>query len=58
MKWCQRSRIISSVNETISCAYNLDDAIASITYPSGKTITYTVGNAERLAAILSDRGVV
>lgn len=44
------SRTISSINKTISYAYNLDSTIASVTYPSGKTITYTVSNAQRLTA--------
>jgi RHS repeat-associated protein len=44
------SRTISGINKTISYAYNLDSTIASVTYPSGKTITYTVSNAQRLTA--------
>ncbi len=44
------SRIISGVNKTISYTYNFDSTVASVTYPSGKTITYTVSNAERLTA--------
>jgi RHS repeat-associated protein len=42
------SRTISGVNKTISYAYNLDGTFASVTYPSGKTVTYTVNNAQRL----------
>ncbi len=44
------SRTISSINKTISYAYNLDGTVGTSTYPSGKTITYTVSNAERLTA--------
>ena len=42
------SRIISGVNKSISYAYNLDNTVAAVTYPGGKTVTYTVSNAERL----------
>ena len=44
------SRTIAGVTKTISYAYNLDSTIASVTYPSTKTITYTVSNAQRLTA--------
>lgn len=39
-----------NVTKTIQYAYNEDGTIASITYPSGRTITYTTGNAERATA--------
>lgn len=40
----------SAVTQTISYSYNLDSSIATVTYPSGKTVTYTVSNAQRLTA--------
>ena len=47
-------RIINSipnaVTQTISYAYNLDSTIGTVTYPSGKTVTYTTSNAERLTS--------
>jgi RHS repeat-associated protein len=35
-------RTISGVAQTISYSYNLDGSLASLTYPSGRTITYGV----------------
>ena len=40
----------SAVTQTISYSYNLDGSIATVTYPSGKVVTYTVSNAQRLTA--------
>jgi RHS repeat-associated protein len=40
----------SAITQTISYSYNLDGSIATLTYPSGKTVTYTVSNAQRLTA--------
>jgi RHS repeat-associated protein len=39
-----------SVSETVSAAYNYDSSIASITYPSGRLVTYKVSNAQRTGA--------
>lgn len=36
-----------NVSETASTSYNYDGSIKAITYPSGRTITYTTGNAQR-----------
>jgi len=43
----QQKEAIAGVTKTISYTYNGDGTIASITYPSGHTVTYAVGNAER-----------
>src|SRR5579859_2990483 len=43
-------RTILGVTATVSYAYNLDGSIATVTYPSGKVITYTVSNAQRPTA--------
>ncbi|HEV2195581.1 MAG TPA: RHS repeat-associated core domain-containing protein [Candidatus Acidoferrum sp.] len=42
--------ILGSPALTTSYSYNLDGSIATVTYPSGKVVTYTVGNAQRLTA--------
>jgi RHS repeat-associated protein len=36
-----------NVTKSISYTYNLDDSVASITYPSGKVVNYTYSNAAR-----------
>jgi YD repeat-containing protein len=41
-------RTILGVTKTISYVYNLDGSAATVTYPSLKTVTYTVSNAQRL----------
>lgn len=43
-------RIILGITKTISYFYNLDGSIATVTYPSGKQVAYTVSNAQRLTA--------
>ncbi|MBZ5550907.1 MAG: hypothetical protein LAO22_23620, partial [Acidobacteriia bacterium] len=43
----QIGQTINTYNKTISYGYNYDDSVASITYPSGRTITYTPGAAGR-----------
>jgi RHS repeat-associated protein len=40
-------RSIGTVTKTISYAYNLDGSRASITYPSGRVLSYTYGNDAR-----------
>jgi RHS repeat-associated protein len=40
-------RTIAGVSNTLSYGYNLDGSLSSITYPSGRTVTYNVGNAQR-----------
>jgi RHS repeat-associated protein len=40
-------RTIGSVTNSIEYTYNLDGSAETITYPSGRTITYTVSAAER-----------
>jgi RHS repeat-associated protein len=43
-------RTILGATETTSYVYNLDGSAATVTYPSGKTVTYTVSNAQRLTS--------
>jgi RHS repeat-associated protein len=40
-------RTISSITKSISYAYNLDGSVASVTYPSGRVISYDVTGAGR-----------
>jgi RHS repeat-associated protein len=40
-------RTIGSVTKNIAYTYNLDGSVATLTYPSGRTITYTVSAAQR-----------
>ena len=40
-------RTINSVTKTTTYAYNKDSSLASVTYPSGRTITYATGGAQR-----------
>ena len=41
------ARTIGSATKTIQYTYNLDNTVASIQYPSGNTITYKPGDAQR-----------
>jgi YD repeat-containing protein len=43
-------RTIAGQTKTISYAYNLDGSLKTLTYPSGRVVTYTTGNAERPTA--------
>jgi RHS repeat-associated protein len=43
-------RTINGVTKTISYTYNLDGSISSVTYPGGRKVSYTVGNAQRPTA--------
>jgi RHS repeat-associated protein len=42
------SRTIAGVTKTMSYTYNLDGSVATVTYPSGATITYTPDAAGRM----------
>jgi RHS repeat-associated protein len=43
-------RTIGTVTKTASYSYNLDGSLASITYPSGRVLSYTYGNDGRLVS--------
>jgi RHS repeat-associated protein len=49
-------RTIAGATEMISYGYNSDGTLKSITYPSGRTVAYTVGNAERPTAAVDGNG--
>jgi RHS repeat-associated protein len=40
----------NTISEDSYYTYNLDGSIASIKYPSGRTVTYTEGNAQRMTS--------
>jgi RHS repeat-associated protein len=40
----------NTITEDSYYTYNLDGSIASIKYPSGRTVTYTEGNAQRMTS--------
>lgn len=40
----------SDIAQVITYTYNYDGSIASITYPGGRTVTYTESNAQRMTA--------
>jgi RHS repeat-associated protein len=41
-------RTINGQTKTVNYTYNLDGSIATITYPGGRKVTYTEGNAQRM----------
>jgi RHS repeat-associated protein len=43
---------ISGVTKSISYSYNLDGSIASMTYPSGRVVSYAYSNAQRPLSVL------
>jgi len=43
-------RTIAGITKTISYSYNLDASVATVTYPSTKTVTYAVNNAQRFTS--------
>src|SRR3989441_6648834 len=45
-------RTIAGITKTISYTHNLDGALGSITYPSGRTVTYTYDTAGRVATAI------
>ncbi|HKW18897.1 MAG TPA: RHS repeat-associated core domain-containing protein [Terriglobales bacterium] len=51
-------RTIAGITKTISYTYNLDGSIASVTYPSGRIVSYTYGNAQRpTSAVDTSNGI-
>ncbi|HEV2489118.1 MAG TPA: RHS repeat-associated core domain-containing protein [Candidatus Acidoferrales bacterium] len=49
-------KTIVGVTKTISYSHNLDGSVASITYPSGRKVTYTVSNAQRPLSATDSNG--
>jgi RHS repeat-associated protein len=53
-----QKRTTNNITMTIAYTYNLDGSIASLTYPSGRTITYATGGAGRpLSAVDQDNSI-
>ena len=52
----KEERTIASVTKTISYAYNGDNSLKQITYPSGRVVNFTVGNAQRTTAVTDGTG--
>ena len=50
------SRTIAGIAKTFSYSYNLDGSLKSITYPSGRVVTYAVGNAQRPVSVTDSGG--
>jgi RHS repeat-associated protein len=44
-------RTVKGVTKTLSYTYNPDGSIATITYPGGRVVTYTEGNAQRITDV-------
>jgi RHS repeat-associated protein len=49
-------RTIAGVTKTISYAYNGDNSLKKLTYPSGRVVNFTVGNAERTTSAIDGNG--
>ena len=45
-------RTIASITKTMPYAYNLDGSRASITYPSGRVLSYSYGNDARSVSVV------
>jgi len=43
---------IAGVSKNLSYTYNLDGSLASVTYPSNRTLTYSYSNAQRAQSVL------
>jgi RHS repeat-associated protein len=50
-------RTIAGVTKTVSYTFNSDGSLASIGYPSGRTLTYNMGNAGRPLSAIDSNGV-
>jgi RHS repeat-associated protein len=48
----QETHTVAGVTKSMSYAYNLDGSISSVVLPSGRQLNYSVGNAQRLQAIV------
>jgi RHS repeat-associated protein len=49
-------RTIAGVTKTISYTYDLDGSVATLTYPSGRVVSYNIGNAERPLSAIDSNG--
>ena len=51
-------RTIAGVTKIISYSYNLDGSLASVTYPSGRTVSYTISNAARAISAVDSANAI
>lgn len=49
-------RSLGSITKTSSYAYNLDNSLKQITYPSGRVVNYSVSNAQRTSSAVDGNG--
>lgn len=49
-------KTIAGITKTISYSYNLDGSLATITYPSGRVLSYSTGNAGRPVSAADSNG--
>jgi RHS repeat-associated protein len=49
-------RTIAGVTKTISYGYDLDGSVSSLTYPSGRVVSYNIGNAQRPLSAIDSNG--
>ena len=50
------TRTIAGVSKSTSYAYNLDGSVKTLTYPSGRVVTYTPDSAGRLVSAVDGNG--
>jgi len=63
--WCYDSaghlitdrRTIAGLTKTISYTFNSNGSLASIVYPSGRTLAYNIGNAGRPLSAIDSNGI-
>jgi RHS repeat-associated protein len=51
-------RIPAQINQPFSYAYNQDDSLSSITYPSGRTISYSYNSAQRPTSVIDSLNAI
>lgn len=52
----KETRTIAGITASTSYAYNGDNSLKTLTYPSGRVVNYTVGNAQRVTAVADTNG--
>lgn len=52
----QITAVSPSVTKTTSYAYNKDNSLNSLTYPTGRVVNFTVSNAQRTTAVVDSNG--
>ncbi|MGC2741858.1 MAG: hypothetical protein WA672_01630, partial [Candidatus Angelobacter sp.] len=50
------TRVISGVSKSTTYSYNLDGSVKTLTYPSGRVVTYTPDSAGRLVSAVDGNG--